>query len=650
MGFDATRSYTYELDARGADDWLPRLQQERPNGVFWPLVGPRRWGKTWMLKRLEHESPRGWATFIDLRAPNSLTLLQKHRGNGGCLLLDEPGPLILRHTEDFLTSCGRLRQRGVQIVAAMTPNEWEVLTAADKSGSLVQVRDRRTLRPLTESEAEKLARVPWALELLSKLPSRWKRSPFLLELLFEVAENSPGLRADVPGLIRATMAKTREDRFAYVYHVFQEGLSDSQRKTVRALARGDTATAAQSGLLRSCGLLDGTDDRPTIADPVIADHLPPPLVIHHISDVHVGIKSAPALDVKERGRIGARLGAALGETLVRDTYLNHVAGLSAQRQGPNVILVSGDLGETGSNDELAEARKWLDRLCTFLNEHPDVSSGSPRLLVVGGNHDVDWTKVNEPAGERSRHHNFRDTMAGIPHPPLDQPPETRSLMVVSFADSGLEVVLLGSAELGGEVATDSDVDDMLRAVDGLKIDATVALAADDWARYDALRARIGRVDPGLVHQRDLRRVEQHRWRQPVRLAVLHHPVSPLPVAPEIARFSGLLNSGEVKDVLLRVGVCLVLHGHTHSGWCAHETWPERHGQKVLTVLGAPSLGSREIQENLGYNEIRVRREGDSTYEVSVRRFVRRGVDWAAAGDPIPVPLPPAAMPPQTRLA
>jgi hypothetical protein len=134
---------------------------------------------------------------------------------------------------------------------------------------------------------------------------------------------------------------------------------------------------------------------------------------------------------------------------------------------------------------------------------------------------------------------------------------------------------------------------------------------------------LSRIDPGLVHDDDLVKASGHPWEQPVRIAVLHHPVSPLP-ATEVAHYAGLVNGGRVKDVLLEQRFCLVLHGHMHHGWFAAERWPGKHGDWVLHIAAAPTLGSRETQHGLGYNEVEVAREGDDQFEVVVRRVSHDG--------------------------
>jgi hypothetical protein len=132
-----------------------------------------------------------------------------------------------------------------------------------------------------------------------------------------------------------------------------------------------------------------------------------------------------------------------------------------------------------------------------------------------------------------------------------------------------------------------------------------------------------------VHERELALLRAHPFTCPVRIAVLHHPISALPTAPEVARFSGLLKAGAVKEAMFAAKICLVLHGHQHSGWIAKETWPGKNGGRALHIAAAPTLGSRETQEHLGFNEIRLHREGEDRHELAVRKLIRQGEQWIA---------------------
>jgi len=352
---------------------------------------------------------------------------------------------------------------------------------------------------------------------------------------------------------------------------------------------------------------------------MLADHLPPPLRIHHISDIHVGPKSAQRVQVSGCDPLPTRLGAAAGQGPVRDAYAAHVRQRVAEHTAPHLLVVSGDLTETGQPAEYEGARELLAALAQSLQSHPRLADGEPRVLVVGGNHDVAWNETRGHGGARRRHLDFARHFADYPRPRLEEPPDARALTVQRYAGAGLEVVLLGSAEHGGELD-----ETLITILDVARRQALEAGEAGPAETAERLRARLGRLDPGLVHHADLDRLRQHPWREPLRIAVLHHPVSPLPAQPDITAYTGLLNAGAVKDALIDRGFALVLHGHMHSQWFGEEIWPNHHrGRRPLRIAAAPSLGSREVGEQHGFNEIVVSFEG-ARQRVEVRGWVRDG--------------------------
>jgi hypothetical protein len=625
--FAVNRTYAPELDARAFRHVAEQIAAAPPNGVLWHAVAPRRAGKTWMLRAMEHrlnDARPGSAVFVDLRRAGCVA---PPLAPGASLLLDEPGAEIARDPQGLLLWCRDLHAAGARVMLALTPREWVELAAAD-TGALAHPRDLVPFEPLSPAEAKKLAsRTKQAKALLKLLPAKWQRTPFLLELCFETAEEEPALYRDVPALLRTVLDRCEEERFDYLRWVLDDGLTAAQRAVLCNVARG-LPTGPRDEALERSGLLATEGGLCVIADPVLEAHLVP-LRIHHLSDVHVGPKAAGRVDVKEKGAHGERLGAAAGAAPVRESYADRVRELAARGQAPHVIVISGDIAEFGDAGQYEEAKEWLGRVAESLADHPRLGPGDPRILLAPGNHDVDWRQASSAAGARARHLPFARAFEGFPRTAcarLDEEPETRGLTVARYADLGVEILLLGSSELGGEVEDDPVRRELFALVDRLKKDA---MEEADAARATKLRADVSRIDPGLVHHRDLQRVRESVWRQPVLLAVLHHPVSPLP-ATEVARFSGLINAGEVKDTLFHAGFCLVLHGHVHAWWFGKEQWPPRHEARTMRIAAAPSLGSREIQEPNGFNEIEIlreRREGGLAYAITVWRVHREGTGW-----------------------
>jgi hypothetical protein len=552
--------------------------------------------------------------------PNGLEI----RYNKSCLLVDEPGPHLNRDCLAFIERCVALKKEDVRILIAMTPGEWQILADLDPEERYVKSRDRLTLPLLTEEQAVQLARTDWAKALMPTLPPDWRRNPFLLELLFETAEDVCDLRKQTDELIDTTIRTSGQDRFQYVHFVFEEGLSEQQRAAIRRVARGSD-DFREHPLLLECGLID---ESPRISDPILNHYFREPLIIHHLSDIHFGPKSASGIDDKEDGEHGSRFAEAAGGRTVREDYLAHIQGQG--ESAPHAILVSGDLVETGIPEQYEAARVFLDRLTELVVDHPDLRSEDLRVALVGGNHDVDWNETRGSASARKRHLAFARYMDGYPHPHLEKPPEERELSIVVWPGVGVEIALLGSAEYGGE--EDDIQEQLVHLIDEVVTRARDAFEADEMEKYEGLSKQISRLDPGLINYLDLKRLESHRWEQPLRIAVMHHPVSPMPTGAEIARFGGLINAGAVKSSYFRAQVALVLHGHQHCGWFGRESWPGSYENRELFIAAAPTLGSRETIENLGFNEIRIYREGASNYEVEIRRISYNGNGWDWRGE------------------
>lgn len=590
--FHGNRAYDPALDVRDCSALAQRVQQPPPDGVLWLLVAPRRGRKTWTLKALEKKLRGHRARYVDLR---SATLPAKTPMKGYYFLVDEP----LAQLQDpaaaraLVETCAALHGQEARVVFAVTPAECEQLLEVGRERGLVSHKAVEAIRPLSPAEAKTLAsRSAAATALLEELPAPWKRSAFLLELLFQVQEDpqNRGVLTDVRQLLRALLRECRGGATEYFSYVFLKGLSATQRKLLRRVARGEIRDATECDPLRYPFLVE--QDPHTclqrIADPVLEAYFAP-LRVHHVSDVHVGPKAAQGMDAK----ISGPLALAADPGTVREGYLQHLQQLQAEGRAPHLLVISGDLTEHAADEQLRDAQAWIERARTLLADDPQLDE-KERVLLVGGNHDVRWSEAlrRDP---QARHHPFGAIFADYHHPRLEQKPELRSVARAGYPDFGVEFLLLGSAELGGE--------------------------------YDAEQSL--RDDPGLVHQDALNRVAAHRWAEQVRIAVLHHPVSPLPTVLELARYAGLINAGALKDRLLSCGFHLVLHGHAHSGCFAVEQWPDRHGGRTLRIAAAPSLSSREVQEPHGFNTIEIARDYDDQgkiqHRVTVRRVLRRGV-------------------------
>jgi predicted MPP superfamily phosphohydrolase len=627
--------YDARRDVRDHTHLIELLAARPQEGLLFPLVGTRRAGKTWALLALQAALNQGnekKARYVDLtRYVDQLP----ETFSEDCLLIDEPelageGSRV-RRSPEFLKWCLKMHEGGKTLLVAMTPAEWVALQQAGEPLKLVSPRELQFLRPLTESQAGLLARTDQAKRLLPRLDASWKKNPFLLELLFQVAEElGDKAESDLWELQRQVRDRSDDKEFFYFQTVYWNGLTEEQRTTLRKVAHAEKVPQSGLDLLERCGLISNQGTNPVLADPILAAKLCP-LRIHHISDLHFGPKSAERVDMKEKGTHAEQIRSGLGGKYVRDEYLQYVAGLKSSAMAPHLLIVSGDIAEWADKTQYKEAREWLDALQKLLADHPRLDPNEPNVLLVGGNHDVDWRQTEGPAGAgaRKRHMPFARAFNRVPRSKrvkLEQNPKTRKLAVARFVDLDVEVLLLGSAEFGGEVEKDPVKMQLQKLVKRLW---KTALDKPDKAKSKALREHVSKLDPGLVNDTDLKKISEEKWSRSIRIAVLHHPVTPLP-ATEVGRFVGLINAGEVKDRLLEKGFCLLLHGHSHTGWFSKEQWLGRHEDRALWIASAPSLGSKEIQEHNGFNEIGIswtQKGGETTWSGTVQRYVREGKTW-----------------------
>jgi len=622
--FDPRTAYRYDDDVRKqfAAELAELMHDHHPQGAYWPLIGPRRSGKTWTLHAVKHalggKGTEAQLVVIDGHE-KELPAQQKT-----VVLVDEPGRWLGKGKQpskakgkQFFAWCAAGKERGIKIMVAMSPGEYEFLSQFDEPNHR---KDRGFIRGLTPDEGFTMASwaKEWAPKVFEQLDPAWQRHAFLLELALQQAQLRPDLCDDIAKLLAAAVNATHAHK--YRQSVFEEGLSHNQRETIRNVGwEREEVTADECELLVGCGLVERGPQRHRLLDPILRAHLPPPLRIHHLSDIHFGEKSARVVDVKARGSYGKSIGGgAGGEQLARDIYLNHIAGPDEHK--PHLVVISGDIAERGEKELYDEFLPWLEQLRKNLADHPDFDAMEPRILVVGGNHDVDWGQTIGPAGAQARHVPFAESLKDLPRPKLEVPPGRRPVTTVVYPKARVAFCLLGSAEFGGEQEQDEAWQRVVDAVDQLRAEADELIKQEKLAESSKLLDKLGRVDPGLVHYQDIDRLKATKLLEKVCIAVLHHPVSPLPFT-EVAHFSGTINAGALKDALMARQYCLVLHGHMHMGWFAEERWPDRHKDWTLRIAAAGSLGSKEKDEQHSFNEIVVIREGDAC-AVTVHRLVR----------------------------
>jgi len=316
--------------------------------------------------------------------------------------------------------------------------------------------------------------------------------------------------------------------------------------------------------------------------------------ILHLSDLHCGMR-ARGTDLVSAFRFTTKDGKPDPERLAEILVREH------QDDPPDGIIISGDVGWTGSADDYVLAERFLARL----GEHwPD-----SQVVVAPGNHDVDR---NKPDARQAAFCEF------LRHLHRDAFPERYPLW---------------SGAAGREMLVAFHT---IRSRDG---DSLLVVAANSAACLEAEGVPIFiNPDALMAIEGQLRKLASP---DPLaRIFVLHHNIFPfVEVAegdtvdlsrPERADETIVANSGKLQTWLAKHRFHVVLHGHKHVAhgredilW--HGGDPNPDSRSILTV-GAGSVGvenhHRRHSEQLSYNLLTLTRRSAEqwTTHVVVRRI------------------------------
>ncbi len=236
---------------------------------------------------------------------------------------------------------------------------------------------------------------------------------------------------------------------------------------------------------------------------------------------------------------------------------------------PDFIVVSGDVGFSGSLDEYAKAGMFFDDLlaATHLSRE--------RLFVVPGNHDVDRTAISVGARAIATSLDSRQSLSELLTSPLDRQIVFRRLYrYAEFVNS-----YFGPGTFDDEhyyFARTAQLSGLRVAVLGLN-SAWLARGGDEDRGRLALGERQVRAALDASRQADLR------------IAVMHHP------------FDWLLDfDRDDCEALLAGGCHFILHGHLHrSGLLSLETPDEA----AMIIAAGASYETRQSMN--GYNIVQI---------------------------------------------
>ncbi len=310
-----------------------------------------------------------------------------------------------------------------------------------------------------------------------------------------------------------------------------------------------------------------------------------PLRLLHISDLHFRGDGRPLTADVKKPRLRTRrappdpLGKAVedsqGDRFIAQLLATVLHG-TPQTEWPKAIVVSGDIVDRGGTDgdEFAHAVAFLKKLTKTLRIRDEF------LLVVPGNHDVNWSPGLQLSEKFSA---FNESMRDFVAPNVERGefcPKWANISLDTPSDAEAEFLLFSSPTFSG--VPDPDMDTLLKKLKGWLRDAAPA----DRERIErAVKRAMGTMDIGAIGTTQRRAIATvPNDERKVRIAVLHHHLLPHPQV-EITPFESVVDAGQVLSDLIDAGFDLVLTGHKHS----RQLVQYRKGDRAIDVLTAPSL-------------------------------------------------------------
>lgn len=306
------------------------------------------------------------------------------------------------------------------------------------------------------------------------------------------------------------------------------------------------------------------------------------VVILHLSDLHCG----PTNRFTEGDpRMPDRM------PRIAKMVVNDVNNLNLS---PDAIVISGDLTDAAKAHEFHWARKFvLNPLLSGL------SLSKRQIVVVPGDHDIEWIEGDEYLPAETPHGNYTDSYQLF----YDRDPEDpkRLFHICYLEDKNLLILGLDSCVI-----------------------------------ENSTNAGIGFVGP---RQREVVLKRIHELTEGhddcVKLAILHHHLMPVEDIKELPKqgqkFSLVMDAQSVLRFLYRENFLAVLHGHQHQPYYTEvrlHSVPER--SSPMAIIGAGSIGARrDALGNIARNHYNILEITTSDGGAAIRIIGRMSSDQAA---------------------
>ncbi|MCC2643934.1 MAG: hypothetical protein K0S45_4347 [Nitrospira sp.] len=307
----------------------------------------------------------------------------------------------------------------------------------------------------------------------------------------------------------------------------------------------------------------------------------------HLSDLHFGPQHV------FRNQLATNRNLHIAKESLLEALLQDLEAIHISDSDVALILVTGDLTWSGDPHEFANALDFFQSLCRKLGLH------SSQLIIVPGNHDIEWVKGKGEIDDNAElnYFNFCKEFYGVT-------PEKSFLRIHRFVINGTKVSVV--------------------ALNSCRIES----------RENAGLGFVGRDQLGECQ----RFLNNNRDDGEIRLALIHHHLLPVNYIEgmdwETKKVSLTLDADAVLRCLISARVRAVMHGHQHQpfyssvrrmvpGFVDHFNAGQEFLDGTIAVIGGGSIGADRSHLNvIGRNSYNIIDLREAHRLVSVRTRVQ----------------------------
>jgi 3',5'-cyclic AMP phosphodiesterase CpdA len=331
-------------------------------------------------------------------------------------------------------------------------------------------------------------------------------------------------------------------------------------------------------------------------------------LILHLSDIHLGPATKDSVFDDYKSEIVPLSERTTRHTLLRNTLRELGQTLLREGKTLDAIVVTGDI--TVANHEAGFAS-----FTGLLSQLGEVCPPPQKVVVTPGNHDVTW---KTPPSSEERYTNFLRHVRskGYITPILDGVDITEGVNTQDLTqhyllspNSDWLIFPINSSNYCGSVEPLTQISD----ADWEKIpvllneaeQGTIRAQLEKFRLHDVARISHAQLTAlrNLLLNIDLKvATAGSDPAHTIRIAILHHHLSPVSTSEEFKSFESITNLGLLRAFLRANGIHIVLHGHKHAG---HIYWDYINdyssqaigaGHHVLVISGS-TIGGNDYRDD-----------------------------------------------------